>query len=66
MDIICCHEFPNVFSGEHERKIDECRERIKRQQDMIRSDDQVIIIMIIMIHDEHGKVRFVSHLIRLL
>ena len=28
----------NFFSGEHERKIDECRERIKRQQDMIRLD----------------------------
>ena len=26
----------NFLSEEHERKIDECRERIKRQQDMIR------------------------------
>ena len=26
----------NILSEEHERKIDECRERIKRQQDMIR------------------------------
>jgi len=26
----------NVFSEEHERKIDECRDQIKRQQDMIR------------------------------
>ena len=28
----------NLFSAEHERKVDECRERIKRQQDMIRLD----------------------------
>ena len=28
----------NFSSGEHEQKIDECRERIKRQQDMIRLD----------------------------
>ena len=33
---IDCKSDLNIFSEEHERKIDECRERIKRQQDMIR------------------------------
>ena len=28
----------NFFSGEHERKIDECQQRIRRQRDMIRLD----------------------------